>query len=99
LEARDVPLPGPVGATDEAERSSLQAEPRGAPPPLAGGKSSAALAVGGAGVVSVVIGAVFGLKSISKHSDYEASCAENVCSTAAAPIHDDAVSAGDVSTV
>jgi len=99
LEASDVPLPGPVGATGEAERSSLQAEPSGEPTHLARDESIAALAVGGAGVVSVVIGAVFGLKSISKHSDYEALCAENVCSTAAAPIHDEAVAAGDVSTV
>ena len=42
---------------------------------------------------------VFGFKSIAKHSDYEALCSGSVCAPAAGPLHDDAVSAGNVSTV
>lgn len=58
-----------------------------------------ALAFGGVGVVGVGVGAFFGLKSISKHSDYEGLCRSTGCSPSAGPIHDDAVTAGNVSTV
>ena len=58
-----------------------------------------ALGVGGAGVLGIGIGAFFGLRSIAKHSDYEQLCNGGVCEPAAGPIHDDAVAAGDASTV
>jgi hypothetical protein len=58
-----------------------------------------ALALGGVGVIGVGVGSFFGLKSIAKHSDYEALCSDNVCAASAGPIHDDAVAAGNASTV
>jgi hypothetical protein len=58
-----------------------------------------ALAVGGAGVVAVGVGSFFGVRSISKHSDYERLCRGSACQPAAGPLHDEAVSAGNVSTV
>jgi hypothetical protein len=58
-----------------------------------------ALGLGGAGVVGVGIGSYFGLRSIAKHSDYENLCTRGVCAPAAGPLHDQAVAAGNVSTV
>ena len=58
-----------------------------------------ALGVGGAGVVGIGIGSFFGLRSIAKHSDYEKLCSGGVCEPPAGPIHDDAVAAGNASTV
>jgi hypothetical protein len=58
-----------------------------------------ALGLGGAGVVGVGIGSYFGLRSIAKHSDYENLCTRDLCAPAAGPLHDQAVAAGNVSTV
>jgi len=58
-----------------------------------------ALSLAGAGVVGIGIGTYFGVRSIGKHSDYEKLCAGNVCQPAAVPLHDQAVSAGNASTV
>ncbi len=58
-----------------------------------------AIGVGGAGVLGIGIGSFFGLRSIAKHSDYEKLCTAGACEPAAGPIHDDAVAAGDASTV
>ncbi len=58
-----------------------------------------ALGLGGAGVIGIGIGSFFGLRSIAKHSDYEGLCHAGVCATSAGPIHDEAVSAGNASTV
>ena len=58
-----------------------------------------ALALGGAGLIGVGVGSFFGFRSIAKHSDYEALCSDNVCARSAGPIHDDAVAAGNASTV
>jgi hypothetical protein len=58
-----------------------------------------ALGVGGAGVIGIGIGSFFGLRSIAKHSDYEKLCSGGVCEPPAGPIHDDAVAAGNASTV
>ncbi len=58
-----------------------------------------AIGLGGAGLVAVGIGSFFGLRSIAKHSDYERLCTVGACAPAAGPIHDDAVAAGNASTV
>ena len=95
--------PPPATTTDEAGLRAASLDTAGA-----NGSSSretakteriVAIALGGAGVVGVGVGAFFGLRSISKHSDYEALCTANVCSPAAGPLRDQAVSAGNVSTV
>lgn len=74
-----------------------------ADPPRSSGRSrwatATALGLGSAGVVGVGIGSYFGLRSIAKHSDYENLCTRGLCTTAAAPLHDQAVAAGNVSTV
>jgi hypothetical protein len=58
-----------------------------------------AIGLGGAGILGVGIGSFFGLRSIAKHSDYEQLCTAGACAPAAGPIHDDAVAAGNASTV
>ncbi|HEX4448226.1 MAG TPA: hypothetical protein VH044_15865, partial [Polyangiaceae bacterium] len=62
-----------------------------------------ALGLGAGGVIAVGLGTFFGVRSISKHSDYEKLCTgdanETVCQPAAGPLHDSAVSAGNASTV
>ena len=58
-----------------------------------------AIGLAGAGLVGVGIGSFFGLRSIAKHSDYERLCTAGACAPAAGPIHDEAVAAGNASTV
>jgi len=58
-----------------------------------------AVALGGAGVLTLGVGSFFGLRSIAKHSDYERLCDGGVCAASAGPIHADAVAAGNASTV
>jgi hypothetical protein len=58
------------------------------------------LAVGGLGVVGVVIGSIFGVRAIGLNNDSKHDCdAQNVCGPAGTASRHDAQSAGDVSTV
>jgi len=85
------PASSPDAAASGAESSS--------PPEPSRTVRALALGLGGAGVVGVGIGSFFGLRSIAKHSDYESLCTRGLCEPAAGPIHDQAVAAGDASTV
>jgi hypothetical protein len=58
-----------------------------------------ALVAGGVGVVGVVVGSVFGLKSMSSHDDAEKNCDGNTCTAAGVAARDDALAAGNVSTI
>jgi hypothetical protein len=58
-----------------------------------------ALVAGGVGVVGVVVGSVFGLKSMSSHDDAEKQCKGNTCTAEGVAARDDALAAGNVSTV
>ena len=101
LEAGDAPVPSPTAsaASDDGQGSPSQSAPDSRPDDLGRVERIAALGLGGAGIVGLALGSFFGLKSISKHSDYEALCGASGCSPAAGPIHDSAVAAGNVSTV
>jgi hypothetical protein len=58
------------------------------------------LAVGGAGVVGIVIGSAFGLSAISKNNDAKTHCSNGVCDTPdAQKSREDARAAGNVSTI
>jgi hypothetical protein len=60
----------------------------------------AGLAVAGAGVVGIVVGAVFGLHAISLNNDSKGDCdAQSVCGSDAFKSRNDARSAGNVSTI
>ena len=96
--ARGPAAEGASGAAIEGDRSPEGSDSSRAARTMRT-ERTVALALGGAGVAGVGIGGIFGLKSIAKHSDYEALCRGDVCSPAAGPIHDDAVTAGNVSTV
>ena len=92
LEQGDDVAPAPSDVAEAADSPSR--------PPVRSGLATAfALSLGGAGVVGVGIGSYFGLRSIAKHSDYENLCTRGLCEPAAGPLHDQAVSAGNVSTV
>ena len=61
-----------------------------------------ALVVAGAGIAGVAVGAVFGLKSKSSHDDATAHCAgpnETLCDPQGVASGNDAISAGNVSTI
>jgi hypothetical protein len=95
----------PVSQTDQEHPASATPEAgSSAETPSTGDRSArvertVAIALGAAGVVVVGVGSFFGLRSIAKHSDYEGLCSGNVCATAAGPLHDQAVAAGNASTV
>jgi hypothetical protein len=90
-----------VPAPSEAAGAGAPGASEAAPAEPAKGKleRTIAIGVGGAGVVAIGIGSFFGLRSIAKHSDYESLCHGGSCQPAAGPLHDQAVSAGNASTV
>lgn len=58
-----------------------------------------ALIAGGVGVAGVAVGSVFGLSSKSKRDDSNGFCTGNECAPEGVALRDDAISAGNVSTV
>jgi hypothetical protein len=58
-----------------------------------------ALGVGGAGVVAVGVGAIFGVKAMNKNDDSKPHCQQNVCDPAGVQLNHDAKSAATASTV
>ena len=90
--------PTPPGDEGRPLRALSEAPPAATGDP---GKTERILALvaGGAGVVGLGLGSFFGLRSISKHSDYASLCSGDVCAPSAGPLHDDAVAAGNASTV
>jgi len=105
LEADDTPVAtsGLVAsatptATSGLDRSLPSSTPD-ATPPSSNKQRTFALIAGGAGVVGLGLGAVFGLQSMSKHTSYMSHCTGKLCDPAALPLHDDAVKAGNLSTI
>jgi hypothetical protein len=64
-----------------------------------GTQRTLAIVAGAIGVVGLGVGTYFGLQSFSKHSDYQNHCAGSVCDPTGVQLHDDAVSAGNISTI
>jgi hypothetical protein len=61
---------------------------------------TAALVAGGVGLVGVVVGTVFGLKSVRKHNEADDHCDGRICrDQAGVDLKSDAIHAGNVSTV
>jgi hypothetical protein len=102
LEAGDLPAAAPAAAavaSSPPTGSELPASSPDATPRSSSKQRTIGLVVGGAGVVGLGLGAVFGLQSMSKHSSYTSHCTGNVCDSAAVPLHDEAVKAGNLSTI
>jgi hypothetical protein len=99
------------GATQTFTIPALAAAPATAPPPSApppppeaqpsglGTQRILALAAGGIGVVGVGLGTVFGLSSKSKHDAAQPNCNGDVCNKDGLAARNDAISAGNLSTV
>ena len=67
-----------------------------------GAQRIAGVAVGGAGVVGLVVGAVFGARAISKNSESKAECSPTdptLCNAAGAALRGEVKTAGTISTV
>jgi hypothetical protein len=105
LEAGDVPAGAPAAAVAAGSAptpgsdGSLPSSTPDTTPRSSNKQRTIGLVVGGAGVVGLGLGAVFGLQSMSKHSSYMSHCTNNVCDPAAVPLHDEAVKAGNLSTI
>jgi hypothetical protein len=70
------------------------------PGPRLGPQRVAAIVVAGVGVAGVTVGTIFGLRSMSKSSDADAHCDDNICrDPAGVELRDEALSAGTVSTI
>lgn len=75
---------------------------KGEPESAWSGQKTAALAVGGAGVIGVVLGTIFGVKAIGKKSDADAACQPNaptLCEAAGFALRHEEKSAGTISTI
>lgn len=64
-----------------------------------GTQRTIALAAAGVGVVGLGVGTVFGLKGMSSLSDSEGHCTGNLCDAVGVAAREDAVAAGDLSTI
>jgi hypothetical protein len=66
-----------------------------------GGRKTVALVIGGVGIVAAGVGAYFGVSAISKNSDSNADghCVGNRCDPTGTQLRNDAMSAGNISTV
>ena len=65
-----------------------------------GNQRTAAIVVGAAGVIGVGVGAVFGIMSLSNHADAKKHCdANNFCDATGVSSGDDAIRAGNISTI
>lgn len=100
----EVPELGDVPAAERAAAPPDHIEPpKDEHRPTLSGRRIAAIAVGGAGVVSIGVGAVFGLMAIGKKNDSESSCnvggVSNACYPDGAPARHDAAVDGKISTV
>jgi hypothetical protein len=76
------------------------AAPTSAPAPASSTQRVAGYVVGGAGLASVVVGSIFGLRAISKNSDSKDYCrTDTLCSSHGLALRDDARDAAKVSTI
>lgn len=89
-----IPALADAVATPPPATAPPQEEQRGL-----GTQKTLALVAAGVGVVGLGVGTVFGLKDKSKLSDAESHCVGNSCDAAGVGLREDAVSAGNVSTV
>ncbi len=106
---RIAPKPGTttvdVPALAPASVAETPAPPTGATEPQAspwGTQKTAAVIVGGAGVVGIALGAVFGVKAIGKKSDSAANCRPDDpsrCNATGVALREDGRSAGTISTI
>jgi hypothetical protein len=63
-----------------------------------GAQGTAAIALGGVGVLGLVVGTAAGLVSLAKHNESNNGCIDNVCSPSGGAARDGAISAGNWST-
>lgn len=92
--------PAPSGAP-AAANGSVSTVPGSDQPSGGSGRKTIALVVGGAGVVALGVGGFFGLSAMSKNSDSNADghCAGNKCDAVGTAARNDAISAGNLSTI
>jgi hypothetical protein len=94
--------PAPSAPTPPTPVAAASTPLSSGPPPSTGGglggQKIGGLIAGGAGVVGVVIGAVFGLSSKSKHDASLLNCHAALCNADGVTERNDARSAGNVST-
>jgi hypothetical protein len=85
----------------DGETSGPVGKPVGGDKPVesGNGQRTLGLVLGGVGVVGIAVGSYFGLRSYSKHKDYESHCPNNHCDADGLDLHDQAVSAGNISTI
>jgi hypothetical protein len=114
LEASDSPMATGATETMVVAPASAALPPPPAPDPLAPALSSpaapppappfptrrvAAYALGGAGVVALTIGTIYGVRAIGKRHDSDANCPQNQCSQAGVELNDQAKTAARVADV
>ena len=88
---------GGTGTT--APGATLTSSPA-APSSGLGGARIGALVAGGAGVVALGVGTVFGLRSKSKHDEATKACPSSPCTTKeGSDLWNDAISAGNIATI
>lgn len=89
----------PAPAAEEPTVPAGEVEMQGSPWST---QKTAAIAVGGAGVVGIALGAIFGVKALGKKSDSEANCQPNDpsrCNATGVALREDEKAAGTISTV
>ncbi len=82
-----------------APSSSAPAAPAGASQSEPNPPRWTAITAAGIGVVGLAVGTIFGLSSKSKHDEAEEHCNGNLCSAQGVELADEAMTAGNISTI
>jgi hypothetical protein len=93
------PPPSPVVAAPPPPRVAPVGPPPTEQPSDGSTQRTLGLITGGVGLVGIGIGTFFGIQSMSKNSDAQSECDATGCSPTGVTLRNDAISAGDVSTV
>jgi serine/threonine-protein kinase len=89
----------PNASAPPASEAATTTTPDTTPASSGSTQRTLALVAGGVGVVGLGLGSVFGLQAFSKQSDSKSHCVGTVCDAEGVAAHDDAASAGTLSTI
>jgi serine/threonine-protein kinase len=101
LVGAEPPAPGVDESPVAAGAAGVSRAPDPAPVQASDGSTQRTLGLitAGAGLVGIGVGTFFGIQSMSNNSDAKQECDASGCSPAGVTLRNDAISAGDVSTV
>jgi serine/threonine-protein kinase len=95
----DAPPPPIAAAAEPVHAAPVQPEPAPEQPSTGGTQRTLGVLTAGVGLVGIGLGTFFGVQSMGKNSDAKQECDATGCSPAGVTLRNDAISAGNLSTI